>query len=181
MGREIRRVPPCWEHPRFTEETTSYKNNIGEYRPCYDETYEDAADEWLLELAKWEAGDNPDRYDKDLGCRYYWDYEDGVPDATSYRPVFTEEPTWFQVYETVSEGTPVTPPFSTEAALVDYLSENGDFWDQSRGDRPPSRKNAQRFVSGGYAPSMMVIQPKDGSQGVIAVGINAMGLMGEEG
>ncbi len=43
------------------------------------------------------------------------------PNDPTLRPEYEEEPTWFQVYETVSEGTPVTPPFATEQELSDYL------------------------------------------------------------
>jgi hypothetical protein len=65
-------------------------------------------------------------------------------------------PTWFQVYETVSEGTPVTPPFATKEELVDYLVANGDFWDQHRGDGGWSRENAEAFVGAGFAMSLVV-------------------------
>jgi hypothetical protein len=33
-----------------------------------------------------------------------------------------KEATWFQAWETVTEGTPVTPPFATTDELVDYLA-----------------------------------------------------------
>jgi len=65
--------------------------------------------------------------------------------------------TWFQAYETVSEGTPVTPPFATQEELIDYLATRGDFWDQHRGEGPWPRENARKFVLGsGWAPSMIV-------------------------
>ncbi len=43
------------------------------------------------------------------------------PNDPTLRPEYEEEPTWYQVYETVTEGTPVTPPFATEQELADYL------------------------------------------------------------
>jgi hypothetical protein len=73
---------------------------------------------------------------------------------------------WWQVYETVSEGTPVTPPFATKEELIEYLVEHGDFWDQRNrhdyrcyvdpGCYPPwSRKAATTFVmEDGWCPSM---------------------------
>ena len=73
--------------------------------------------------------------------------------------------TWWQVYETVSEGTPVTPPFETQEELVEYLVANGDFWDQSRRAKggssmpcgPWPREQAKKFVLGrGWAPSLIV-------------------------
>jgi hypothetical protein len=69
-----------------------------------------------------------------------------------------EEPpagSWWQVWETVSEGSPVTPAFATDDELIDYLVKNGDLWSQRRrndrgpdADPPPSRKAATNFVKG---------------------------------
>lgn len=63
----------------------------------------------------------------------------------------------WQVWETVSEGSPVTPVFPTKEALVDYLAANGDTWCQKRGENPPSREAAQAFVDGGWVPSMVMV------------------------
>lgn len=148
MGREIRMVPPNWEHPKG--------NNSG-YKSLYDQDYPSAVIEWKKGYLLWEQGEHPDQ---EKGCEY-WDYFGTTPDEDIYRPVFEEEATWFQVYETVSEGTPVTPPFATKEELVDYLVENGDFWDQSRGDGGWERKNAESFVEAGFAFSGMACV-KDG-------------------
>jgi len=94
---------------------------------------------------------------------------DGSPDPEYYRPEWGDAPLGFAVYETVSEGTPVTPTFATEDELIDYLVENGDFWDQSRRNdatRPRSfgmssdpwrREAAESFVRSGWAPSFVSI------------------------
>jgi hypothetical protein len=44
----------------------------------------------------------------------------------------TEPPTgdWWQVWETVSEGSPVTPAFETAEALIEHLVQHSDAWDQ---------------------------------------------------
>jgi hypothetical protein len=66
----------------------------------------------------------------------------------------TEPPTGegWQLWETVSEGSPITPVFETAEALVDHLVNVGAWhkkWD---------RASAERFVHGtGWAPSGMVI------------------------
>lgn len=157
MGREIRRVPPNWEHPRWTKDDAMSRSDIGEYKSMYDQSYKDAAEEWLRELERWEP---------EWGCKYYWESQ-SPPDVESHRPAFDTEPTWFQAYQTVSEGTPVSPPFATGEELVEYLATYGDFWDQSRGDGPWSRESAEAFVlRGGWVPSMMVtpngyVQAKD--------------------
>ncbi len=140
MGREIRMVPPNWEHPTG--------KNSG-FQSMYDEDFETAAKKWKEEYALWVKGKHPGQ---PQDCEF-WEWAGDPPDRESYRPKFTEEPTWFQMYETVSEGTPVSPPFATKQELEDYLVERGDFWDQSRGDGGGKRENAKRFVESGFAMS----------------------------
>lgn len=77
------------------------------------------------------------------------EYEGNAPTpGESFRPEFTEEPTWYQVYENVSEGCPITPPFETKEEMVEYLIEVGDSW-----DGPVSRNVAEKFAESGHAPS----------------------------
>ncbi len=147
MGREIRMVPPNWEHP---------KNDHGKIQPMHDEDYETAARKWKDGYALWEKGEHPSQKKYE-----YWEYA-GTPDPEICRPKFTEDPTWFQMYETVSEGTPVSPPFETKAELVDYLVENGDFWDQKRGDGGWKRENAESFVESGFAFTGLIKISKEG-------------------
>ena len=156
MGREIRRVPPNWEHP-LTSAADVREHGLpawraGEYWPMFDETFDEAADEWEGGLQAWIARVHPDQIkDPDwTKTRRYWESAGGPPDRTYYRPAFIAEPTWYQVYETVSEGTPVSPPFETPEELVDYLAANGDFWAQKRGTPPPSREAAEAFVRDGF-------------------------------
>src|SRR5688572_6287543 len=127
MGREIRRVPANWEHPK--KEFPNYMKRCIEerYKPMYDRPFAPAMREWYAAWEKWERGDDPDRAGeyKDL---QYWEWSSGPPDPEYYRPDWKpEEMTWYQVYETVSEGTPVTPPFATKEELIEYLATHGDF------------------------------------------------------
>lgn len=159
MGREIRRVPANWEHP---------KTKLGnEYQPMHDTPYSKAIGEWIKNHLLWECGKHPDQLNGSFGkgCRYYAEWAGNPPDVEYYRPDWKpEDMTWYQVYETVSEGTPVSPPFATREELVDYLMNHGDFWDQKRGAKPWSRKSAESFVMGsGWAPSI-VITPGHGVQ-----------------
>lgn len=65
----------------------------------------------------------------------------------------------WQVWETVSEGAPVTPVFETAEALIEHLTEEGTCW-----DRPPwSRDAAEHFVrDSGWSPSGMIGPSTDG-------------------
>jgi hypothetical protein len=151
MGREIRMVPPNWEHPKDEE---------GHYIPLFDCDFATAAREWMNNAIAWDNGTHKEAEHKKK-FPFYWQWHGDPPSQDSYRPAFSEEPTWFQVYETVSEGTPVTPPFSTKEELVNYLVENGDFSDQTETRWHPkrggwSRENAEAFVGRGWAPSLMV-------------------------
>ena len=155
MGREIRRVPPNWKHP--TDEN-------GNYQPMFDESFIDASKEWVKNCIAWENGTHEDLIDDPkLKEKYpfFWQWEDDPPDEKYYLPE-TEEKTWYQMYENVSEGTPVTPPFATKEELIDYLVEYGTFWDQQDGKGGWERKNAEHFVASGYAPSFLVIQNSQG-------------------
>jgi len=157
MGREIRRVIPNWEHPMQTKFNPFTMKAETCYQPLYDHSYREAAAEWRKEFAEWEAGERQ-KYFEDNGEDYeYWDYNGMPPDKEYYRPDWKpEEMTWFQVYETVSEGTPVTPPFATKDELINYLIKNGDFWDQQRGDGGWLRENAEAFIERGFAMSLVV-------------------------
>lgn len=154
MGREIRRVPPNWEHPRYTAENARYSNHIGSFIPMLDKDYETAAAEWIEAFDLWRKGEHESqRGEYASRSKYYWEYE-SPPDEETHRPAFAEEPTWFQMYETVSEGTPCTPPFATKAELVDWLVEKGE----SHGtqyERRYTRAQAEAFVEQEWAPSMV--------------------------
>jgi len=75
----------------------------------------------------------------------------------------------WQVWETVSEGSPVTPVFATADELIEHLCTVGDTGNQyarARGweDRLPSREAATRFVKGsGWVPSMVITENADGT------------------
>jgi hypothetical protein len=155
MGREIRRVPPNWEHPKkmFSRFVPGRGYcQVEDYQPMHDEDFATAMDAWYAGWKAWDPAEN----DGDQ----YWDEEGAPPDPAHYRPAWPEGiATWWQVYQTVSEGSPVTPPFATPEELIDYLATKGDFWDQDRGNGPWNRAAAERFVKkDGWAMSMMVVR-----------------------
>ena len=153
MSREIRKVPPNWEHPRYTADDAHRQDLIGELRPCHDQDYETAAAEWIEAFNLWKAGQHEDQQ-KEWASHYqfYWEYE-SPPDEARCRPAFDAEPTWYCMYETVSEGTPCTPAFETKQELADWLVEKGENhgtqWEQRY-----SREAAQAFIEQEWAPTM---------------------------
>lgn len=124
MGREIRRVPPNWEHS---------KDYRGHYKPLHDQPWREAMQGWLEDYGnEWQTWTN----EEDI---------DAPPDPQYYRPVWTEEPTAYQVYETVSEGTPVSPVFSTVDEMRAWLIGQGH-----------SEKATDEFIRFGHAFSMVI-------------------------
>lgn len=73
----------------------------------------------------------------------------GINDPDAYHPAWTdEERDGYQLYETVSEGTPLTPSFATKAELVNYLVTVGP-----RNDGTLTRPQAEGIVNDEWAPS----------------------------
>lgn len=104
-------------------------------------------------------------YGECLACRgegqvYPDDATKVAAEAWKPTPVPTGE--WWQVWETVSEGSPVTPAFASATDLVNHLVANGDAWDQKRGDGGWSRASAEKFVRSGWAPSLISTSTADG-------------------
>lgn len=149
MGREIRYAKPGWKHPLKNEIFGGTHYGEREYQPMYDTDYESACIEWYEGLRDWKA---------DEDSRWYHEHAGDPPNDLFHRAEkwTPEEATAVAVYETVSEGTPVTPFFATKDELVDYLVTYGDYWDQKRGHGGWGRERAVEFVNQGFAPSIMV-------------------------
>lgn len=170
MGREIRRVPANWQHPDRDPDYNEHGRKG--LQPMYDKSFDDAFAEWLADFDRIRAGKlegyEVECYPNGLAD---WLEDSHAPCRAYYRPWKDEEATWFQLWETVSEGTPVSPPFATKQELADHLAKHGDSWDQSRCQDPHTcrlfgltpgkpgwgKQKAESFVfGGGWAPSMVV-------------------------
>ena len=121
MGREIRRVPANWEHP---------KNDKG-YIPLFNGFSKRWAD-WKEGQVQWDAGMRTDfrggwqpRRRAELSMSYIeWDGK--KPIAEEYMPEWLEEQrTHLMMYETCTEGTPISPAFETPEELARWLADNG--------------------------------------------------------
>lgn len=153
MGREIRKVPPNWKHEQ--------RNRYGHFQPMFDKTFEQACAEWDAAEAVWIEGSSEEaqKFKSKYPC--YADWNGERPDDPSYyRPWKDEEATWFQVWETVSEGSPVTPAFATKEELIEYLVTNGDDYQGKQWAKPWSRKAAEQFVQSEWSPSAAIIDGK---------------------
>lgn len=125
MGRQIRKVPHNWEHP---------KDAGGNLIPLMD-GFNATIKEWDEESAQWAKGFKH-RYRKDEGDTWvsleahdektYEEYAGGRPVKQEYMPDWPEsERTWWQMYEDCSEGTPISPPMESPECLARWLCDNG--------------------------------------------------------
>jgi hypothetical protein len=117
MGREVRRVPADWQHPR---------DDNGEYIPLFD-GYTKRVERWDREKAEWDAGIRP-TYGEDFAGTYEeWDGE--RPEPSGYMPDWpAEERTHLQMYEDTTEGTPISPVMSSPEELARWLADNAASW-----------------------------------------------------
>ncbi len=120
MGREIRRVPEWWEHPR---------DERGEYIPLFDRSYDEAVRDYQYAVQLWEEGRHPAQTewpDQTAGVSYD-EWESGQPDPRFYRAEsWTEDDaTMWVLYEMVTEGTPASPTFESLSRLLQWMLRNG--------------------------------------------------------
>lgn len=173
MGREVRKVPGDWEHPR--------DRNTGHYRPMLDEPYLCALASWREELPEWYVGrdlwatgfvktyDGSVRAISDVVCEsrahgrfvpdnppYEWwaGERPPCPDPGDHMPDWPEsERTHFMMYEDVSEGTPISPAFATPEELARWLADTGA---SAMGSETASYEGWLRIAKGGSAPSLIM-------------------------
>lgn len=205
MGREIRRVPLGWEHP---------KTDNGDFQPLYDETFEDFARQWHQELELWLDGKHPDQLEgrnsreqrlqdelnrldaietgdaqdilpwervtwgsrqeildhyaeeSYLAASYagFLEWVGGLGDSDYiryYRPEWDEHAVMgYAVYETVSEGTPVSPTFSTLQEIEQWLIGEGY-----------SRDAAATFIEVGFVSTFVGSAEKGIVEGIEALSV----------
>jgi hypothetical protein len=144
MSREIRSVPANWEHPR---------DAAGRYIPLLDLFTEHLA-EWEKGKNEWLEGLRPsyceDVYPSTLEA--YVEYHGPAPVPDDYVDYKGQPLTHFALYESTSEGTPVTPVFSTLMELENYLVEVGTFYHEKY-----SRKAASELCKNKWAPTFVGI------------------------
>lgn len=119
MGREVRMVPPDWQHP------IDYKTR--RHVPLYDDSFATALADWERERAEFEAGrwsDGEPLPDSAKGLTFA-EWNGPKPEASDYMPDWPEATrTHFQMYETTSEGTPISPVFATREEVARWCADN---------------------------------------------------------
>ena len=98
MSREIRRVPATWQHPK--NENGNYIRILDKFSYSPEEIADGLRDGWLE--------NTPPHY----GCNVMPEWPE-------------EEKTHLQMYETTTEGTPISPVMDTPENLARWLADNG--------------------------------------------------------
>jgi hypothetical protein len=159
MGREARRVPAHWQHP--IDEMT------GRYRPLFDGNYAEAARDWDESRLKWERGEFPDYACEDSKRLPYDQWAGRRPYSEDYMPQWApEEARHLMMYETTSEGTPISPAFATPEELARWLVDNNA---SAFGSDTASYEAWLRVARGGYACSAIAVPGEGLVSGVEAL------------
>ena len=122
MGREVRKVPADWQHP---------KDDRGRLIPLFD-GYQAAVADWDEQAAQWEQGFAKDWSGggwRPKDARYadmpFSEWAGDRPREADYMPDWPAlERTHLQMYETCSEGTPLSPPMPDPVLLARWLADN---------------------------------------------------------
>lgn len=143
MGREVRRVPKDWQHP---------KDERGSFIPKLDRSYADAAREFTEKV-------NAD------GLQAAMDWFGSAPEAERYMPDWPEsERTHLMMYEDTSEGTPISPAFETPEELARWLADNNA---SAFGGMTATYEQWLAVARRGWAPSAII------SNGYLMSGVEA--------
>ena len=158
MGREVRRVPADWQHPKYW--TGGMHGPEERYKPLFPgERYQPDVDEWDAGLAAWKRGEIP-KYANAEDCKTmaYEQWAGQRPHRDDYMPNWpAEQRTHLMMYEDTSEGTPISPAFRTPEELARWLADTGA---SAFGSDTASYEAWLRVASGGWALSLVVASGK---------------------
>jgi len=153
MGREVRRVPADWQHPKHW--ICGMCGLEERYKPLFPgERYQPAVDEWDEGLVAWKRGEVP-KYANAEDCKTmtYEQWAGQRPHRDDYMPNWpAEQRTHLMMYEDTSEGTPISPAFETPEELARWLVDNKA---SAFGNSTGSYEGWLRVARGVWAPSMV--------------------------
>jgi hypothetical protein len=134
MDREIRMVPPGWQHPTKLVEDWQTGKPKSCFKPLMNGPWSEHVSSWDEENAQWDRGFEksyteypafqwkPKRPDRPAT---FAEWDGPRPKQEDYMPEF--EPgtaTHLMMYEITSEGTPISPAFATPEELDRWLVDN---------------------------------------------------------
>lgn len=114
------------------------------------------------------AGLDPNTWGVCQSCQGYGTvekYPGQRAEAEAWEPTDPPRGEGWQLWETVSEGSPISPVFATDEGLAAWMS------DPDRGDRWVPQEVAAKFIAEGWAPSFI---SGPGTHGLVS-GVEAIG------
>jgi hypothetical protein len=124
MGTAVRRVASDWAHPR---------DDSGRYLPLRNGfDFARRARQWDEDVAKWQQGLRRDLdangwepIKGDLLATTYAEYAGPRPDPQEYTPQWpASQCTHWQIYEEVTEGTPMSPVCASPEELARWMADH---------------------------------------------------------
>jgi hypothetical protein len=158
MGREVRKVPANWEHP---------KDSNGKFIPLMDDFHR-CEYEWYRGYFYWANGMIWDYGKKTFIPRRettanetYAEYCGERPKQEDYMPDWPEkERTHYQMYEDCTEGTPISPVMETPEKLAHWLADNNA---SAFGNMTATYDQWLAMIKAKSAPSMILTNHGDGT------------------
>lgn len=160
MGREVRRVPKDWNHP---------KDDHGGYIPLHEPSapLRDMILQWWDDEHLWSAGEHPDQQRDYKTPERFCDWDGGPPNPSDYMPWWPDEmKTHYQMYETCSEGTPISPVMDTPEDLARWLADHDA---SAFADMTATYDQWLAMINRGSSPSAMSSSQTGFVSGVVAV------------
>jgi hypothetical protein len=165
MGREIRKVHKTWVHPCDEE---------GNAIPLHEGPYSKALADWKEQKRQWDLGfvkdwskDELAWKPKDTDCETFEEWHGEKPVAHDYMPEWEpEDLTHIQMYETCTEGTPISPPMEMPEELARWLADNNA---SAFGGQGASYEAWLSMCKRGWAPSAIFSSDKGMQSGVEAL------------
>lgn len=152
MSREVRMVPGDWQHPR---------DEHGKFIPLLGGSFADRLARWDEDAGQWARGFVRDfvtgtwepKADKYASLSFE-EWDGRRPEVSDYMPDWPpERRTHYQMYETTSEGTPISPIAATPECLAKWLADNGA---SAFGDMTATYDEWLGMIRKGWAPGMII-------------------------
>jgi hypothetical protein len=123
------------------------------------------------------AGLDPMEWGKCPTCGGHGDiekYKGQRAEYEAWEPTDPPEGDGWQLWQTVSEGGPISPVFATQEELARWMSSPAYTWGANRHGQP-SYENALEFISVGWAPTGATSPSHGVEDGVTFIGRTAQG------
>lgn len=164
MSREVRMVPPDWKHPKGKTLSTDFSKGLAEWEDGFSHWQKGEVEDYSKYPEKsWKLKS------EDTDSETFEEWYGEKPVAGDYMPEWQPEvATHFMMYETCSEGSPISPAFATPEELARWLEDNGA---SSFGSMTATYEQWLAMINRGSSIASMVVDMGTGKQisGVAAV------------